>query len=160
MAGYVYLIGSREQHWYKIGRSLTPNIRIEDIGILLPFCVEIFAIWRAEDHVLLEKALHEKYAPQHVRGEWFKFRDRKLHQIVFEDLPSAARIYPKNEEDDTQRDLSKVRGVKLGDARSRGDAQKWVFWRINQKIAKKLKVGLPLSPSEQKFYEERNGLTP
>jgi len=36
MIGYVYLIGSPTFGWYKIGKSRKPEIRIENLGILLP----------------------------------------------------------------------------------------------------------------------------
>ena len=35
MAGYVYLIGNSIFGWYKIGKSISPEIRIKDLGILL-----------------------------------------------------------------------------------------------------------------------------
>ena len=41
MAGYVYLIGTPIFGWYKIGKSKTPEVRIKDLGILLPFKLHI-----------------------------------------------------------------------------------------------------------------------
>lgn len=94
MAGYVYLIGSPTFGWYKIGKSATPDIRIKDIGILLPFKVAVFAIWKAENHHLLETVLHEKYAQFNINGEWFRFERDKIAAIVLWDLPDVARIFP------------------------------------------------------------------
>jgi hypothetical protein len=48
MAGYVYLIGNSIFNWYKIGKSVTPEVRIKDLGILLPFKIKVMSIWKAE----------------------------------------------------------------------------------------------------------------
>jgi hypothetical protein len=85
MAGYVYLIGSPSFNWYKIGKSKTPDIRIKDIGVLLPFKVEIFAIWKADNHTLVESILHEKYAANRINGEWFLFTWQEVQKLIFED---------------------------------------------------------------------------
>jgi hypothetical protein len=94
MSGYVYLIGSYRYKWFKIGKSRVPDIRIKDIGVLLPFKIEIVAIWKAKNHSLLESILHEKYAKNHINGEWFKFGEENVTQIL-KHLPEEARIYPK-----------------------------------------------------------------
>jgi len=56
MAGYVYLIGTPIFGWYKIGKSITPEIRVKDLGILLPFKIKVMAIWKAENHHLMESS--------------------------------------------------------------------------------------------------------
>lgn len=93
MAGYVYLIGSPLFSWYKIGKSRTPEIRVQDIGILLPFRIVVVGIWRAENHTSLESLLHQKYAGQRVNGEWFRFTRATVDRL-FDSLPSKARIFP------------------------------------------------------------------
>ena len=95
MAGYVYLIGTTTFGWYKIGKSKIPEIRIKDLGILLPFKIEIFGIWSADNHTLLEKTLHEIYAPHRINGEWFEFTVSGA-KCLFNSLPEEARIYPTN----------------------------------------------------------------
>ena len=95
MAGYVYLIGTPIFNWYKIGKSVTPEIRIKDIGILLPFKVEVFAIWKADNHTLLEAILHEKYAEFRINGEWFGFTKNEVKAVVSR-LPDESRIFPKD----------------------------------------------------------------
>lgn len=101
MLGYVYLIGSSLFGWYKIGKSKTPETRVENLGILLPFKIEVFAIWKAENYSLMEEALHEKYAAHHINGEWFSFDHKKVKTIVHEEIPEKTRIYPKEGRVDT-----------------------------------------------------------
>lgn len=84
MAGHVYLIGSRKFHWYKIGKSADARIRVTELGILLPFRVEVIAAWKANNHHELERLLHEKYATDRINGEWFSFNKQKLEQVMKE----------------------------------------------------------------------------
>jgi hypothetical protein len=71
--GFVYLIGSRQFGWYKIGKSLTPEARVRNIGEFLPFIVEVFAIWKTDNHTLLETFMHGKFSNHRINGEWFSF---------------------------------------------------------------------------------------
>ena len=93
MSGYVYLIGNSIFGWYKIGKSITPEIRIRDLGILLPFKIDIIGVWGAENHHKLEKALHEIYFDNKINGEWFEFTIPEA-QKVFDSLPAEVRIFP------------------------------------------------------------------
>jgi Meiotically up-regulated gene 113 len=86
MAGYVYLIGSLRFHWFKIGRSLRPELRIKSLGILLPFKIQLFALWRAESFKYLEKLLHRRYSENRINGEWFYFDDYELRALML-DVP-------------------------------------------------------------------------
>lgn len=88
MAGYVYLIGSRKFHWYKIGRSKLPDLRVKQIGVLLPFKVELIATWFSNADKILERSLHEKYAINCIQGEWFFFDDHRVEQLLRE-IPFA-----------------------------------------------------------------------
>jgi hypothetical protein len=97
MAGYVYLIGSHIFKWYKIGKAKLPEVRITDIGILLPFKIEIIGVWKAENHSALETLLHEKYKQQRINGEWFNFRTEEIKGI-FSYLPQNSRIFPNQAE--------------------------------------------------------------
>lgn len=100
MSGYVYLIGTNIFKWYKIGKSIKPQIRVNDLGILLPFKIKIYGIWKAENHSLLEQALHEKYNNYKINGEWFHFQGEQLQEI-FTTIPEVARIYPNESEMDS-----------------------------------------------------------
>lgn len=93
MTGYVYFIGSPIFGWYKIGKSITPEIRIKDLGILLPFKIKILGVWEAKNHHLAETALHELYADFRINGEWFEFSKEKAWD-VFSSLPAQTRIFP------------------------------------------------------------------
>ena len=81
MAGYVYLIGTTTFGWYKIGKSITPEIRIKDLGILLPFKITIIGVWKAVNHHLMEKTLHEIYASSRINGEWFEFTAKEAYDV-------------------------------------------------------------------------------
>lgn len=99
--GYVYLIGSSRFGWYKIGKSRKVNIRIENIGILLPFRIQIFAVWKSTSHDLVEKLFHEKYADKWINGEWFSLDKKELDKIIDAEPPfDAIRIYPSPENDE------------------------------------------------------------
>lgn len=82
MAGHVYLIGSRIFNWYKIGKSGNAAIRVTDLGILLPFRIEVLAVWKAANHHEMESLLHEKYASHRVNGEWFTFSVTEIETII------------------------------------------------------------------------------
>ncbi len=82
MAGYVYLIGSSTFKWYKIGKSSRAAIRVSELGILLPFRVEVIAVWKLSNYHAVERDLHEKYAANHINGEWFNFTDAEIKAIV------------------------------------------------------------------------------
>jgi len=82
MAGHVYLIGSHVFHWYKIGKSNDASIRVTELGILLPFRIEVIAVWKVHDHHQTEKLLHEKFAKQRINGEWFSFKYGLLRRLI------------------------------------------------------------------------------
>lgn len=92
-SGYVYLIGTPVFGWYKIGKSKTPEVRVKDLGILLPFKVHVIGVWQAHDRHLLETTLHELYAAHRINGEWFEFTKPELYK-VFDSLPKVALVYP------------------------------------------------------------------
>jgi Meiotically Up-regulated Gene 113 (MUG113) protein len=77
-SGYIYLLGSERFGWFKIGRSIEPVIRIENIGVLLPFRVEVFSVWAASDCVAAEVQMHRRYADNAINGEWFSFKRKEM----------------------------------------------------------------------------------
>lgn len=95
MSGYVYLIGTSVYGWYKIGKSKTPEVRISNLGILLPFKIKVYRVWRAEDHDAMEKALHEMYTQNRINGEWFQFTRQQLISMI-DKIP--AEVVLKDEE--------------------------------------------------------------
>lgn len=125
--GYVYLIGSSRFGWYKIGKSKTPNMRVKQLGILLPFKVEVFAIWKSDNHSLLETLFHEKYLGNAINGEWFSFNRKQAEKIILEYPPyNAERVFPtaatigsnfstfSNLKEDVYRDVVKKQRIQGG----------------------------------------------
>lgn len=92
MAGYVYLIGNSRFHWFKIGKSKTPEVRVAHLGVLLPFKLKVFAIWKAENHHMMESALHQMHADARINGEWFSFSDTRV-ETIYRSIPSEACIF-------------------------------------------------------------------
>lgn len=84
MAGYIYLIGSPKFHWYKIGRSKVPHLRVKNIGVLLPFKIELIATWFSSAERVMERELHEKYDAYRINGEWFLFDDKQVQKVLSE----------------------------------------------------------------------------
>jgi hypothetical protein len=100
MAGYVYLIGNPTFRWYKIGKSKTPELRIQNLGILLPFKIEVIGIWKAQNHSLMESTLHEQFKANRINGEWFYFPKKEV-MALFESLPGSVRIFPAENSPDS-----------------------------------------------------------
>ena len=98
MAGYIYLIGSSLFGWYKIGKSISPETRVKDLGILLPFKIEVFAIWKSENHHLIEKYFHDKYKAYHINGEWFSFKVEDIKEILQKEVITAFLVFSKDGE--------------------------------------------------------------
>ena len=80
--GYVYLIGNSSHKWYKIGKSKRPKIRMCELGILLPFPIETFAVWPVIDPDKAEIQMHVRYQDQHLNGEWFWFNKKQLQCVI------------------------------------------------------------------------------
>lgn len=93
-SGYVYLIGSPIFGWYKIGKSITPEVRVTDIGVLLPFKLHVIGVWGAANHHEMERALHEIHKEKRINGEWFEFDKKEVYEKVFNAIPAETRIYP------------------------------------------------------------------
>lgn len=93
MGGYVYLVGNPIFGWYKIGKSKTPEVRVKDLGILLPFKLEVISVWAAVDHTLMEQTLHEMYVTNRINGEWFEFSREKVAELC-KSIPIESCIFP------------------------------------------------------------------
>lgn len=116
MSGYVYLIGNSIFGWYKIGKSITPEIRIKDLGILLPFKIKVYNVWRAENHHLMESTLHEIHAANRINGEWFEFTGDEIGKLI-ESIPTEAQITLDNTDkfsniDLDTKDSKRIMGVR------------------------------------------------
>ncbi len=81
-AGYVYVIQDvSHTRQYKIGRTNHPATRLNQFGVQLPFETEVVAILRTTDASALEQELHQHYAAQRTRGEWFELTDADIQEI-------------------------------------------------------------------------------
>lgn len=92
MAGHVYLIGSPLFRWYKIGKSSNASIRVTDLGVLLPFRIEVVAVWKTNNYHQLERDLHLKHAANRINGEWFSFSKEEVKGIVDDMLWASTDI--------------------------------------------------------------------
>lgn len=95
MSGYVYLIGNSIFGWYKIGKSIKPEVRIKDLGILLPFKIKVYSVWIAKNHHLMESSLHEIYSNNRINGEWFEFTGEEIGKLI-NSIPAETQIYNDN----------------------------------------------------------------
>lgn len=77
--GYVYLLTAGP--YTKIGRSESPDNRIETLKIQLPFPVEVAAVFPCSNHAAVEKALHTEFSDYRANGEWFQLPDWALERL-------------------------------------------------------------------------------
>lgn len=147
MAGYVYLIGNPIFNWYKIGKSVSPEIRIKDLGILLPFKIKVIGVWSAKNHHLMESSLHEIYNKNRINGEWFEFTGDDIGKI-FQSIPDEARVYLDRSDkfsniDTDTRNSNRIIGVRVQKLRGNFTAEERDAKRIasmqTQAEKKKLK---------------------
>ena len=68
--GYVYLLHSGK-FCFKIGKSITPDARIENIGLIVPLDIVPTRIQFTDSMSYYEGWLHRFYAHRRVKGEWF-----------------------------------------------------------------------------------------
>jgi hypothetical protein len=84
MSCYVYLMGNFEYGWFKIGRSSNPVRRWKSID-RLPFGVSLLGKYEVASYAQakkVEKALHEYFYPEHMRGEWYHYINAAEFQSV------------------------------------------------------------------------------
>jgi len=80
--GYVYIIGSKRFGWYKIGRSSRSTVRVSEIGVLLPFKIELIGMWQCADSISAEKSFHRANESFRINGEWFAFNGDELRDFT------------------------------------------------------------------------------
>ena len=94
--GGVYLLGSRELGWYKIGMSEDVNGRVRGLMGSLPFNTDLIAVWPSQQgrRRVIEHYLHTTFIDKRVNnGEWFQFTPEELQRCV--DM-MAAKELPKD----------------------------------------------------------------
>ena len=76
--GFVYIFNAQGTDRYKIGISLTPQLRLKGIQTGCAFKVYPVHYARCLDMHLVEKTLHERFAKYRVIGEWFSLDKRHV----------------------------------------------------------------------------------
>jgi hypothetical protein len=87
--GWVYLLGSPEGYC-KIGRAKRVSERLLQIGLQLPFRVELLHTIKVSDCIWAERFLHQKFATCRMNGEWFLLSDSDISWIK-----SLGRLEPE-----------------------------------------------------------------
>ena len=96
-SGYVYLLGSSKFGWFKIGKAIDAQLRVRHLGILLPFKIELFALWKTSDPLRLERLMHLKYSSASINGEWFSFNQFELYDVLRDSQPIDSQLVEKSE---------------------------------------------------------------
>jgi len=79
--GSVYLVGSKELGWYKIGYSVKddPKDRVKTVSKGVPFSLELICFWTTPFHPeKLEAFLHQNLKDKQLKGEWFKLENSDI----------------------------------------------------------------------------------
>ena len=84
--GYIYLMrvdqpDSEGYYPCKIGKSKHVPTRQRQIGILMPYEVELVHYVAVNDMPEAEAFLHRVYEPYRMRGEWFRFPQEGIDQF-------------------------------------------------------------------------------
>jgi len=81
--GYVYIIGSTDLGWFKIGISREKNLKKRLIGIerYLPFKIDFSISFLSKRCNKEEKILHRKFKEYRIKGEWFKLNLDHLDEV-------------------------------------------------------------------------------
>ena len=70
-AGYVYAIGSEDFPFVKIGHTTNVAARLAQLQTGNPYRLEVLGTWPGT--FALEQLVHQSFAFQRLRGEWFDF---------------------------------------------------------------------------------------
>lgn len=96
--GYVYLIHAVGTDRYKIGRSVNPVARLEQLKGQAPYPLVIVNDFWTPDAIADEKQLHKTFASNRVHGEWFEYgclsKPNPIHLLDIEWYrPTALKIF-------------------------------------------------------------------
>ncbi len=67
---YLYLI--KCQQFYKIGIANDVQSRLAQLSTGNPFKLDVLAVYGFDSAEIVERALHQKFSKQRIRGEWFE----------------------------------------------------------------------------------------
>ncbi len=76
--GYVYLIHAVGTDRYKIGRSVNPPVRLEQLKGQSPYPLQILDSFWSPDIFADEAGIHKDFAKYRIYGEWFKLVDAEI----------------------------------------------------------------------------------
>lgn len=83
--GYVYLVHAVGTDRYKIGRSVNPVARLEQLKGQSPYPLQIIECFWSPDAIADEKALHSIFASARQHGEWFEFYNFTTEEKIAND---------------------------------------------------------------------------
>lgn len=79
--GYAYVMLSPASGLYKIGRSKDPWGRRDTLSREVGVELVLVDYWLCDDYVVVEQALHSRFAGSRVHGEWFRLSDPDIPTI-------------------------------------------------------------------------------
>lgn len=79
--GYVYLFHDAETGMYKIGKSKNPDNRLSQVRTSTANNIVCFCTIETHEMTTLEAELHQQFATQRIRGEWFSLTDADVQCI-------------------------------------------------------------------------------
>jgi hypothetical protein len=94
MESHVYLIGSPDHHFVKVGYATNPQTRLVELQMGSPF--PLVLLDTVTGGLALEQLLHAHFADRYQRGEWFAFPEwdavAQLHAYVLDDKNTASPV--------------------------------------------------------------------
>lgn len=78
--GFIYFLRA-DNGLYKIGKTKVLDRRIKQLGIKLPYKLELIHAVGTDEMHYIEKDYHRRYAQKRIRGEWFALTDEDIVQI-------------------------------------------------------------------------------
>jgi len=80
--GFVYLLKA-DNGFYKIGRTISLDDRIKQLGTASPCELELVLSIESDDCRNLEESLHELFDDRRVKGEWFELDSKDIAYIRY-----------------------------------------------------------------------------
>lgn len=87
-AGFVYVIGidAKPYRYFKIGMASCLPARMKEHQCSSPFDLYVACAYFVPNMRAEERSLHEQFAGQRIRGEWFALSDADLKEIASRSL--------------------------------------------------------------------------
>ena len=93
---YIYV--TKAPFGYKIGMTVRPKVRPFQVAGNAPVELELVVLLEVEDMKVAEKRLHDHFAGQWLRGEWFSLSEVDIEFI--KNYPKSFDALPKPEGDE------------------------------------------------------------